>query len=322
MIGKITIGKSFRGCILYCLNDKIQRTNQEEIMKNRAEVLLFNKCYGNQKELIQQFNEVRQLNTKLSKPVLHITLSLAPGEKLENNKLMEICESCAKDFDFENNQFVAIYHKDTHHQHVHIIANRIGFGKRTVNDSNNYKRMANFCRKTELNYGLQQVLNPWRFLSKELKLKPRLDARKQLLKACIQNALKNSKNCTEFEEKMKAKGYQIIKGSGISFIDNKKVKVKGSEVNFSLQTIDRILQKQATLQLKNANTNLLNDRNNTKALSAHLSKTEKDISISGLPKKDILKGLEQLLKPEQSHELSGGAKLLKKKRKKKLRHHL
>ena len=29
MIGKITIGKSFRGCILYCLNDKIQRTNQE-----------------------------------------------------------------------------------------------------------------------------------------------------------------------------------------------------------------------------------------------------------------------------------------------------
>ncbi len=45
MIGKITIGKSFRGCILYCLNDKTQRLNQEQVMKNRSEILLFNKCY-------------------------------------------------------------------------------------------------------------------------------------------------------------------------------------------------------------------------------------------------------------------------------------
>ena len=321
MIGKITIGKSFRGCILYCLNDKIQRTNQEEIMKNRAEVLLFNKCYGNQKELIQQFNEVRQLNTKLSKPVLHITLSLAPGEKLENNKLMEICESCAKDFGFENNQFVAINHKDTHHQHVHIIANRIGFGKRTVNDNNNYKKKANFCRNMELKYGLQQVLNPKKFLSKEMRLKPRLDRRKELLRAFIKNALNQSKNYSEFEQKMKAKGYQIIKARGISFIDNKKVKVKGSEVKFSLQTIELILQKQAIAELRNDNTKLLADRNNPKDYSANLSKTEKDISISDSLKKDFSKGLEQLMKPEQNHE-PAGAKLLKKKRKKKLYRHL
>ena len=199
-------------------------------MKNRAEVLLFNKCYGNQKELIQQFNEVRQLNTKLSKPVLHITLSLAPGEKLANNKLMEICESCAKDFGFENNQFIAINHKDTDHQHLHIVANRIGFDKKTVSDSNNYKKIANFCRKMELQYELQQVLNPKKFLSKEMRLIPRLDRRKELLKACIKNALNQSKNYAEFEQRMKAKGYQVIKGRGISFIDNKKVKVKGSEV--------------------------------------------------------------------------------------------
>ena len=251
MIGKITIGKSFRGCILYCLNDKIQRPNQEEIMKNRAEILLFNKCYGNQKELIQQFNEVRQLNTKLSKPVLHITLSFAPGEKLANNKLMEICESCAKDFGFENNQFIAINHKDTDHQHLHIVANRIGFDKKTVSDSNNYKKIANFCRKMELKYELQQVLNPKKFLSKEMRLIPRLDRRKELLKTCIKNALNQSKNYAEFEQKMKAKGYQVIKGRGISFIDSKKVKVKGSEVNFSLQIIERMLQKKLIIELKN-----------------------------------------------------------------------
>src|SRR5664279_24655 len=200
MIGKITIGKSFRGCILYCLNDKIQRPNQEETMNNRAEVLLFNKCYGNQKELIQQFNEVRWLNTKLSKPVLHITLSLPPGEKLANNKLMEICQACAKDFGFENNQFIAINHKNTDHQHLHIVANRIGFDKKSVSDSNNYKKIANFCRKMELQYELQHVLNPKKFLSKEMRLNPRLDLRKELLKACINNALNQSKNYAEFEQ--------------------------------------------------------------------------------------------------------------------------
>ncbi len=68
MIGKITIGKSFKECIAYCLNDKIKEQNKDGL-KNRAEVLMFSKCFGNEKELVQQFNEVRQLNMKPTKPV-------------------------------------------------------------------------------------------------------------------------------------------------------------------------------------------------------------------------------------------------------------
>jgi hypothetical protein len=80
MIGKITTGKSFRGCILYCLNDKKQEPGKELVMQSRAELIMFNQCFGNQKELVEQFDAVRQLNPKVSKPVLHITLSLAAGE--------------------------------------------------------------------------------------------------------------------------------------------------------------------------------------------------------------------------------------------------
>jgi hypothetical protein len=314
MIGKITIGKSCRGCILYCLNDKIQRPNQEEIMKNRAELLLYNKCYGNQKELIQQFNEVRQLNTKLSKPVLHITLSLASGEKLANNKLMEICESCAKDFGFENNQYTAINHKDTDHQHLHIVSNRIGFDKKTVSDSNNYKKIANFCRKIELQYELQQVLNPKKFLSNEMRLNPRLDRRKELLKACIKNALTQSKNYAEFEQKMKAKGYRVIKGRGISFIDNKKVKVKGSEVNFSLLTIERMLQKKLIVELKNEKApSLLIKKPPANHEGQVLFKNKEEHSMRG-EKKELARHLNNLMKPEKIHDQLEPA-LLKKKKK-------
>lgn len=250
MIGKIIIGKSFRGCIIYCLNDKIQKHETGKVMKHRAEVLMFNQCYGNQKELIQQFNEVRQLNPRLSKPVMHITLSLAPGENVSKDKLMEMVHHCAIDMGFSNNQYLAIHHNDTNHQHLHIIANRVGYDKRTVSDSNSYKKIANFCRKMELKYGLKQVLNPWRYLSREQRQIPRNDRRKNQIKEHIRQALNESRYYHEFEQKMKAKGYQVIKGRGISFIDEKKVKVKGSNLNYSLQTIEKIIEKNRLLELK------------------------------------------------------------------------
>ncbi len=96
---------------------------------------------------MQQFNEVRQFNLKLSKPVLHITLSLTPAEVLSKDKLMEMSEHCAKEFGFENNQYIAISHRDTSHQHLHIVANRTGFDKRTVSDSNSYQKISKYCRK-------------------------------------------------------------------------------------------------------------------------------------------------------------------------------
>ena len=81
---------------------------------------------------------------------------------------------------------------------------------------------------------------------------PLNDQRKEQIKRHIRHALNGSKYYSEFEQKMKAKGYQVIKGRGISFTDEKKVKVKGSELNYSLQTIERILEKNRVLELKQA----------------------------------------------------------------------
>ena len=243
MIGKYITGKSFRGCLNYCLHDKLQNQDGQAAVKNRAEVLVYHKCYGNDKELIQQFEDVRLLNQKVSKPVLHITLSLAPGERLGRDKLAEIIEECAKDFGFAANQYVAVGHRDTDHQHLHIVANRIGLDGRTVSDSNSYKKMASFCRRMEVKFSLAQVLSPKPFLPREQRQLPRLDQRKERLKESIQASLAASKSFDQFEERMKAEGYQVLKGCGISFTDTKGVKVKGSEVGFSLFRIHRLLEQ-------------------------------------------------------------------------------
>lgn len=245
MIGKIVTGKSFRGCLQYCLHDKVADAQNEVVMKDRAEVILYNQCFGNDKELIQQFNDVRQLNQKLSKPVLHITLSLSKGESLAPYKLTQMAEDCAKDFGFSNNQYVAVLHKDTEHPHIHIVANRVGYDGKTVSDSNSYQKIAKLCRSQEIKYGLQKVLSPNAFLPKELRNYERLDQRKEQLKEHIKQSLGGSKTFEQFEQKMKAFKYEVIKMRGIAFRDEQKVYTKGSQVGFSLATIERILaQKQ------------------------------------------------------------------------------
>ena len=129
MIGKFIIGKSFAGCIGYCLSDKHNRKEN-----HRVNLLKTNLCNGDKNELIKQFKEVSLLNAKQRNPVLHITISLAENERLKAFQLIEIAEDCAAEFGFENNQYVVVEHNDTSsHQHFHIVANRINFeGKTSV----------------------------------------------------------------------------------------------------------------------------------------------------------------------------------------------
>lgn len=229
MIGKIIIGKSFRGCLAYCLD------------KKEAEVLSYNLCFGEKKELTSQFNEVRRLNPNLGKPVQHITLSFPRGERLTRAKLESIASDCAKDLGFEKNQYLVILHMDTGHPHLHIVSNRVGFDGKTVKDGNNFRRMADYCRRMEKKHGLTEVLSPRKFLPKEQRQKPRLDTRKEKLRADIQSCLIRARNYQEFEKGMKELKYGIYKARGIAFTDEKKVRTKGSEVGYSLCTIERIL---------------------------------------------------------------------------------
>jgi hypothetical protein len=247
MIGKVMVGKGFAGCISYCLEDKKikNRVNHDEhLVKNRAVILQHNLCFGDKKNLCGQFNDVRKLNPQQSRPVMHMTLSFAPGEILERPQLLEIVGECAKEFGFENNQFFSVQHLDTEHQHIHIVANRISLeGRTNVTDSNNFKKMAGFCRKMEVKYGLVEVASPRTFLPREQKQIPRNDSRKNSIKAILQDAIRDCKSLEAFYKSAEDRGFQVVKTSGIAFIDDKGVKVKGSDIGLSLQAIERQVKR-------------------------------------------------------------------------------
>jgi hypothetical protein len=326
MIGKISIGKSFGGCLRYCLEDKVELSREQKNTlgkqdglqyANRAEVLEYNMCFGNKKELTSQFNDVRTLRPQLSQPVMHISLSLDPEDQFTKEKLRQIGQDFAREFGFENNQYLTIYHKDTKHPHLHIVANRVGFDGSRISDSNSYRKVAELCRKLEIKHGLKQVLSPQRFLSPEQKLvrkqENRIDQRKERLKENIRTCLLNASGLQDFTHKMKQLGVEVVKSRGISFIDDKKMYVKGSELGYSLRTIEKILsyplEKRQQLHQKM-------EKERKQMIS---SKQQQPKFIHPEKQPDLTQTLEILLRAEYDYSQTP-SELLKKKRKRKGRH--
>lgn len=257
MIGEPGTGASFYECIRYCLEDKRELTDEQKIEKSRidglqhkdrAEVLDYNLCFGDAKRLASQFIQVSKLSNRVEKPVFHFSLRLAPGDVLSKEQWIEVGKQCAKEFGVQDNQYLIILHKDANEPHIHIVANRVGFDGIVAKDTYSIKRMHALCRRLEKEFHLKEVLSARSFLPKELRDLPRHDRRKEKLKRDIQETLMQVKTFFRFEEKMKSLGYKVLKGRGICFIDEKKVRIKGSEVGFSLSKIERILDMKQKIE--------------------------------------------------------------------------
>lgn len=255
MIGKIATGKSFRGCMQYLHEGRLQE-NEElqklEMEKKQAEIIYYNQCFGNKKELIRQFVEVSKLNPKVSRPVFHISISLAhqDANRLDRQDKADIGAALAQKFDFADKQYVVITHADTEHEHLHIVANRIGYDGPTASDSNSYKRMAEFCREMELSYKLTQVLSPNKFLKPEQRVtqSQRVDQRKEALKQQLGQAIKECVSIKQIAAYMEKQGYSVELGRGIAFTDAQMVRFKGSQVGYSLADIEKKLKQEQQLR--------------------------------------------------------------------------
>jgi hypothetical protein len=256
MVGKILTGKSFQGVLQYLFEGRKQdsKSEQELAMQNKkAEVLAYNQCFGNKKQLIREFIEASKLNPKVSRPVFHCSISFAFSDagKLKLQDKIDMAEKLAQEFKFQNNQYVVIAHNDTDHTHLHIVANRIGYDSKTASDSNSYKRMAEYCRKMEMEYKLEKVLSPNRFLAPEQRVKQsqRVDNRKEALKLHLSKAIKQCKSVNQIKQYMEKNGYEVKLERGIAFVDQQQVYFKGSQVGFSLQAIqNKLVHEQALRQ--------------------------------------------------------------------------
>jgi len=128
LIGRISHGDSFRGCLAYVFAEK------------KAPVIVGGNMMGaSVGELHLQFARYRRRNSRCRNPVFHASLSLPSEEQLSNKRWFIVVREYMSMMEFEHCAFIAVQHHDQPHEHVHIVASRISPTGKVVDDS--YERM-------------------------------------------------------------------------------------------------------------------------------------------------------------------------------------
>jgi len=249
MMGEVKTSRGFREKLHYCLEDKRLVQGHPPPFKDRAEILYYHQCHGGEAELARQFREATRINQNISKPVMHISLSMPPGEPVPKSKLVQLAKECASHMDFEKHQYVVILHKDTPHQHIHLVANRIGFDGHVTSDCFSLGRVNEYCRAAEVRHGLRQTLGPYWFRNEKDRQVPAHDLRLDRLKENIHQSLLLSRDLTGFKALMEERGYKVYqREKGFAFMDDKQVLFRGYEAGYPLHRIKSILSEDLSLR--------------------------------------------------------------------------
>jgi hypothetical protein len=150
VIQSIHKGKGFRGVLNYVFG------------RAKSPELVGGNMYGaDPRALAQEFGDWRELRPGLTRAVFHSSLSLPHGpggrEELTDVQWREVAERYLEYLGYGRSPFVVVRHRDTEHDHVHIVAARIGADGRTVSDSHDFRRGEEILRQLEREYGLTQV---------------------------------------------------------------------------------------------------------------------------------------------------------------------
>lgn len=233
MIGKAINGKSFGGCVNYCLDEK----KSPEILDANGIMI------GSKIEITKQFNAIRKLRPQVSKAVWHTPIAFAYSDKVDNQLMRTIARDYLQEMKLTNNQYLVVKHNDTKHPHMHLIINRIGYDGEAVSDGFNSVRTMKVMQKFEKKYGLTIAIEQG-------------NIRKLTIKDQIESALKKRESFDRTIQNIKDLGYEVninktSKGmlNGVSFKhQDDKIIYKASQIDRSLprmlKTLHRALEQQ------------------------------------------------------------------------------
>ena len=154
MVAKISHGASLYGALSY---------NHNKVAAGAAEILSGNRMISDRLGLpsedirlaLLSFENYLLANRNTEKPVLHISLSPAPEDKLTDERLAELADRYMREMGYGNQPYIAYKHTDTHNAHIHIVSVCVdGLGKK-ISDSYEHRRSMTACRKLEADFGLR-----------------------------------------------------------------------------------------------------------------------------------------------------------------------
>lgn len=259
MIAKITSGNSFRGVLDYLMQQKKGSQNQERTLtqeheqqskdlqtktfSERHRLIGGNVTGSNPQELAEEFEIFREQRPEIKKPVHHISLSAAKGERLNDKEWNGIARKYVESARFTRSPYVVIQHIDTEHDHIHLVVSRIDINGKVVSDFKSKTRAEEFAREIEREYGLKPVQSsrerdratPKRGEIEVFNRTGKLSV-KMSLQGHIDFAIKDNPTFTEFISKLERVGVEVIpfrrageRITGVSFRLNGQL-MKGSNL--------------------------------------------------------------------------------------------
>lgn len=230
MIGGITKGSDFSGCVEYVLALK---------EKNKEARLLYSEglLADTPKDIIDGFECQRYLNSRVQHWCGHISLSYSPDDsaRLDDESMVKLALEYMDKMGIKNTQFIIARHLDKEHPHCHIVYNRVDNNGRCVSDSYEYYRSNAICKELKKKYGLTFGENKDKV--KVDQLKGRSKTRQEIYLA-VQASKRTAKDWTTFQRELAQKGISVRKKfrrgtsevEGLSYIKDGQ-KFKASQID-------------------------------------------------------------------------------------------
>ena len=140
---KVERGSGFRGVLNYALGDK-----------KGLEIVGGNMVGSDARALAAEFALSRQARSEVKRPVWHCSLSCPPSEAMTGEQWDALTNDFMRMMGMEGHQFVAVRHKDTKLDHVHIIASRIRLDGELWHGKFEARKAINATRQLEREHGL------------------------------------------------------------------------------------------------------------------------------------------------------------------------
>lgn len=238
MIGKISKGAGFRGCINYVLG------------KPDAKLLAAEGVLTDSIQTITDcFQAQRMMKPHLYQPVGHISLSYAPEDapRMTDEMLVSLAKEYMQKMGIKDTQYIIARHNDQRHPHVHIVFNRVNNNGRTINDKNDCYRNVKACKELKEKYGLYFGKDKDRVRTHRLKGN---DKTKYEIYHAVKNSLSKSNSWKQFISELFRQGIMTefkYRGrsnviQGLSFTkDDITFKASDIDRSFSYLKLDRQL---------------------------------------------------------------------------------
>ena len=203
MIGSITKGSCFSGCVEYAL--ALKEKNKEARLLHSEGLLT-----DTPKDIVDGFECQRHLNSRVQHWCGHISLSYSPEDsaRLSDEAMVKLALEYMEKMGIKNTQFIIVRHLDKEHPHCHIVYNRVDNDGRCVSDSFEYYRSNAICKELKKKYGLTFGENKDKV--KVDRLKGRSKTRQEIYLA-VQAAKRTAKDWTTFQRELAQKGISVKK---------------------------------------------------------------------------------------------------------------